>query len=173
MNPWMCRWRALPFARGVRPCGGSELGGGMDGCLLCTAAAAEKELPRGCSAVPDGGVSGRGLAADFVPLFTFLLFSLLWLALKSDVTVTTLCSVPITFLLVCNLGKLMLLHPAVKQMKYSCSLWYCSAVREGIRLCSERLSRGSTLFSGTPWAGWFLPPRCAGLQRGSWRQDWG
>lgn len=127
---------------------------------------------REAAALPDGGVSERGLAADFVPLFTFLLFSLLWLALKSDVTVTTLCSVPITFLLVCNLGKLMLLHPAVKQMKYSCSLWYCSAVQEGIRLCSRRLSRVSTWFPAMPWAGWFLTPGCEGLQRGSWRHDW-
>lgn len=47
-----------------------------------------------------------------------------------------LYSVPITFLLVCNLGKLMLLHPAVKQMKYSFSLWYCSVLREGICIYS-------------------------------------
>lgn len=78
----------------------------------------------------------------------------------------TLCSVPITFLLVCNLGKLMLLHPAVKRMKYSFSLWYCSVSREGICICWWRLPHVPMLFSKASWAGWFPLLGRSGLRRG-------
>lgn len=37
----------------------------------------EKSLPNCGSAMPEGGILGKGLAVGFVPLFTFVNFSLL------------------------------------------------------------------------------------------------
>lgn len=78
-----------------------------------------------------------------------------------------LCSVPITFVLGCNLGKLMLLHPAVKQMKYSFSPWYCCVSREGICIYPWGLPRVS-MFSEVSWARWLQPQalEAAELERG-------
>lgn len=77
-----------------------------------------------------------------------------------------LCSVPITFVLGCNLGKLMLLHPAVKQMKYSFSLWYGCVSRGGICIYPWGLSHVS-MFSKVSWA-WWLQLQALEAAEGSW-----
>lgn len=71
---------------------------------------------------------------------------------------------PITFLLVCNLGKLMLLHPAVKQMKYSFSLWYCSFYGRGFAFVPETVPRFHVILEDV--LGWMIPASVVlGVQR--------